>query len=151
MVNFCRTYRKHKTKISAKQKQGYWMKEYILKNNDFLVSQTDSKGEIIFANDDFCEVAGYTLDELVGKPHNIVRHPDMPKAAFKELWETIKSDKVWSGYVKNRTKDGGYYWVYATIYPIYDEVRKEKTYLSCRRKPSQKEIEEAQALYKTLK
>ncbi len=127
------------------------MKEYVLKNNDFLVSQTDSKGIILFANDDFCNVAGYSLEELAGKPHSIVRHPDMPKAAFKNLWDTVKSDKIWTGYVKNRTKDGGYYWVYATVYPIFDEVRKEKTYLSCRRKPSKKEIEEAIELYKTLR
>ncbi|PNV84347.1 MAG: PAS sensor domain-containing protein [Sulfurimonas sp.] len=127
------------------------MKEYILKNNDFLVSQTDSTGKIIFANDYFCEVAGYTLDELVGKPHNIVRHPDMPKAAFKDLWETVKNDKVWNGYVKNRTKDGGFYWVFATVYPLYDNVKKEKTYLSCRRKPSEEEIKQAIELYKTLK
>ncbi len=127
------------------------MQEYVLKNNDFLVSQTDAKGVILFANDDFCKIAGYSIEELVGKPHNTVRHPDMPKAAFKDLWETIKSDKIWSGYVKNRTKDGGFYWVFATVYPVYDEVRKEKTYLSCRRKPSQKEIQEATELYKTLK
>lgn len=127
------------------------MQEYILKNDDFLVSQTDAKGVIIFANDDFCKVAGYTIDELVGKPHSIVRHPDMPKAAFKDLWETVKSDKVWSGYVKNRTKDGGFYWVFATVYPVYDTTREEQTYLSCRRKPSKQEIEEAEALYKTLR
>lgn len=127
------------------------MQEYILKNDDFLVSQTDAKGVIIFANDDFCKVAGYTIDELVGKPHSIVRHPDMPKAAFKDLWETVKSDKVWSGYVKNRTKDGGFYWVFATVYPMYDTTREEQTYLSCRRKPSKQEIEEAEALYKTLR
>lgn len=127
------------------------MREYVLKNNDFLVSQTDSKGIILFANDDFCKVAGYSLEELVGKPHNVVRHPDMPKAAFKDLWSTIKSDKIWTGYVKNRSKDGGFYWVYATIFPMYDEVRKEKVYLSCRRKPSPKEIEAAQELYKTLR
>lgn len=127
------------------------MKEYVLKNNDFLVSQTDSRGIILFANDDFCTVAGYTLEELVGKPHNIVRHPDMPKAAFKNLWEAVKNDKVWNGYVKNKTKDGGFYWVFATVYPLYDSVRKEKTYLSCRRKPSEEEIKQAIELYKTLK
>ncbi len=126
------------------------MKEYILKSEDFLVSQTDSKGVILFANDTFCDVAGYTLEELVGQPHNIVRHPDMPKAAFKDLWTTVKSGNIWSGYVKNATKDGGFYWVYATVYPMYDEARKENTYLSCRRKPSSNEIKEAEALYKTL-
>lgn len=127
------------------------MKEYVLKNNDFLVSQTDSKGIILFANDDFCTVAGYTLEELIGKPHNIVRHPDMPKAAFKNLWEAVKSDKIWNGYVKNRTKDGGFYWVFATVYPLYDSASKEKTYLSCRRKASEEEIKQATELYKTLR
>ncbi len=127
------------------------MREYFLKSDDFLVSQTDEKGVILFANDDFCKIAGYTIDELIGKPHNIVRHPDMPKVAFKDLWDTVKQDKIWRGYVKNRTKDGGFYWVFATVYPMYDEIRHARTHLSCRRKPSAQEISEAQALYKTLK
>jgi len=127
------------------------MQEYKLREDDFLVSQTDEKGNILFANDDFCKVSGYTLAELVGKPHNIVRHPDMPRAAFESLWDSVLHDRVWDGYVKNRTKEGGYYWVYATVYPIYDKIRKAKTYLSCRRKPSSREIEEAQELYKTLR
>ena len=126
------------------------MAEHKLKNDDFLVSQTDAKGTILFANDDFCKIAGYTIDELVGKPHNIVRHSDMPKAAFKSLWDTVKKGDVWDGYVKNRTKDGGYYWVFATVYPIYDDVTKQNTFISCRRKPSSEEIAEAEALYKTL-
>lgn len=84
-------------------------REYVLRETDFLVSQTDAQGRILFANEDFCKAAGYTLDELVGKPHSIVRHPDMPKAAFGDLWETVKKGQVWNGYVKNRTKDGGYY------------------------------------------
>jgi PAS domain S-box-containing protein len=127
------------------------MQEYVLKNDDFLVSQTDEKGIILFANDDFCKIAGYKLEELMGKPHNVVRHRDMPRAAFKDLWDTAKKGKIWNGYVKNKTKDGGYYWVYATVYPMYDEVRKAKTYMSCRRKPSKQEIADAQILYKTLK
>lgn len=127
------------------------MKEYVLKSDDFLVSQTDSKGIILFANDDFCKVAGYSIEELVGKPHNIVRHKDMPKAAFKDLWETVKNGKIWSGYVKNSTKEGGFYWVFATVYPMFDESRKELTYISCRRKPSALEIQEAELLYKTLR
>ncbi|MCX6052416.1 MAG: PAS domain-containing protein [Campylobacterales bacterium] len=127
------------------------MNEHILKSDDFLVSQTDEKGIILFANDDFCKIVGYTLDELVGKPHSIVRHKDMPKVAFKDLWDTVKRDKIWTGYVKNSTKSGDFYWVFATVYPMYDEVRKAKTYMSCRRKPSAQEINEAQELYKTLK
>jgi PAS domain S-box-containing protein len=127
------------------------MNERILKEDDFLVSQTDDKGNILFANEDFCEIAGYTFEELVGKPHNIVRHPDMPKAAFKDLWSTIKSNKIWNGYVKNAIKGGGYYWVYATVFPRYDSVGKKTTYISCRRKPSPTEIEEIEKLYKTMR
>lgn len=127
------------------------MQEHILKNDDFLVSQTDDKGIIQFANEDFCKIAGYTLEELVGKPHNVVRHSDMPKAAFKDLWETVKNNKIWSGYVKNRTKDGGYYWVFATVFPKYDAKTKERSYISCRRKPSSAEIQEIQELYKTMR
>ncbi|QOP40364.1 PAS domain-containing protein [Sulfurimonas marina] len=126
------------------------MREYILKSDDFLVSQTDEKGKILFANDDFCKIAGYTIEELVGKQHNIVRHPDMPKAAFKDLWSTVKQNKIWTGYVKNATKDGGFYWVFATVYPMKDPVTKETRYLSCRRKPSKEEILQAEELYKTL-
>lgn len=124
--------------------------EYVLKDTDFLVSQTDDKGKILFANDDFCKVAGYTIDELVGKPHSIVRHPDMPKAAFKDLWDTVNSGKVWTGYVKNATKDGGFYWVYATVYPNFACENGACGFLSCRRKPSAQEIAEAETLYKTM-
>jgi len=127
------------------------MKETVLKSSDFLVSQTDAKGVVLFANDDFCKVAGYRIEEMIGKQHNLVRHPDMPKEAFKDLWRTIKENKIWTGYVKNQTKDGGFYWVFATIYPMYDERKGAMTYMSCRRKPSKEEIINAQALYKTLK
>lgn len=122
------------------------MAQYELKDTDFLVSQTDSSGKIIFANEDFCSVAGFTLEELVGKPHNIVRHSEMPKAAFADLWKTVKANKVWTGYVKNRTKGGDYYWVYATVYPMQGG----KSFMSCRRKASPAEITEVEALYKTM-
>lgn len=125
-------------------------KETILEDYAFLVSETDEKGNIIFANDDFCEIAEYTVDELIGKPHNIVRHPDMPKVAFKDLWDTVKAGKVWTGYVKNGTKSGGYYWVFATVFPTTTS-EGSKGYLSCRRKASKEEIEEHEALYKELK
>ena len=126
------------------------MAEYILKSENFLVSQTDESGKIIFANDDFCKIAGYSVEELVGQPHSIVRHKDMPRAAFKDLWDTIKQGKIWTGYVQNATKDGGNYWVYATVYPMRDPLTNQITYMSCRRKPSSREIEEAKSLYKTL-
>jgi PAS domain S-box-containing protein len=124
--------------------------EIVLDDYAFLVSETDNKGIVSFANDDFCKIAGFSLDELVGNPHNIVRHPDMPKAAFKSLWDTVQSGNVWTGYVKNATKDGGYYWVYATVYP-FETCDGSTGYLSCRRKPSREEIMEHEALYKELK
>jgi len=124
-------------------------KETVLNDNAFLVSETDAKGNIIFANAQFCKVAEYTQEELLGNPHNMVRHPDMPRAAFKDLWDTIKTDEVWQGYVKNKTKSGGYYWVYATIYP-YRNDNGEQCYMSCRRKPSREDIQKAEALYKTM-
>jgi aerotaxis receptor len=125
--------------------------EHTLSDTDFLVSQTDSKGKILFANEDFCKIAGYTLEELVGQPHNIVRHRDMPRAAFKDLWDTVKSGKEWTGYVKNATKNGGFYWVYATVYPNVPYGNGEMGYMSCRRKASSDEIKAADALYKTMR
>jgi len=87
--------------------------EYIsrrkITNSFALISETDTQGIIQHANPRFCEVSGYTLEELVGKPHNIVRHPDMPKEIFKELWDTIKAGKIWQGEIKNRRKDGSPY------------------------------------------
>ena len=124
-------------------------KEIILDDFAFLVSETDEKGIIIFANDDFCKMAEYSVDELIGKPHNIVRHKDMPKVAFKDLWDTVKRDEVWSGYVKNATKSGNYYWVFATVFPTITSDGK-KGFLSCRRKATRQEIDEHDALYKTL-
>jgi aerotaxis receptor len=124
-------------------------KEIVLDDFAFLVSETDEKGNIIFANDDFCKIAEYNVNELIGKPHNIVRHKDMPKIAFKGLWDTIKEDKVWTGYVKNLTKSGNYYWVYATVFPTTTS-EGTKGYLSCRRKASQEEINDAIELYKVL-
>jgi aerotaxis receptor len=124
-------------------------KETVLTDNAFLVSETDLEGNIIFANKEFCDIAEYELNELIGKPHNIIRHKDMPKAAFKDLWETVKSNDVWQGYVKNKTKSNGFYWVYATIYPFINE-NGEQCYLSCRRKPSKEEVIKHEALYKTM-
>ena len=126
------------------------MNETVLDDYAFLVSETDAKGIIKFANDDFCNIAGYSLDELIDQPHNMVRHKDMPKAAFKSLWDTVQRGDTWTGYVKNATKNGGYYWVYATVYP-FESCDGSKGYLSCRRKPSRVEIEEHEALYKQWK
>jgi PAS domain S-box-containing protein len=85
-----------------------------------IVSKTDPKGIITFVNDNFCKISGYTREELIGKSHNIIRHPDMPKSAFKDIWETIANKKVWHGKVKNLKKDGSFYIVQTTISPIVD-------------------------------
>ncbi len=124
-------------------------KEILLDDETIIVSETDKTGKIIYANEDFCKICGYSKDELIGKSHNIVRHPDMPKAAFKELWKTIKSGKNWQGIVKNLAKDGSYYWVHAKIYPTYN-INGDRIYVSVRVKPTTVEIEYAQNLYKTL-
>lgn len=85
-----------------------------------IVSKTNKKGIITFVNDKFCNISGYTSEELIGKSHNIIRHPDMPQEAFKNLWMTINNGNIWKGIVKNRKKDGSYYWVKTVISPIVD-------------------------------
>ena len=127
------------------------MKEEIkLNRNTMIVSETNEKGIIVYANDDFCSIAGYTKDELIGQPHNMVRHPDMPKAAFEDLWKTIQSGNVWKGIVKNKTKNGDFYWLNATAYPSKTHDGKIR-YISVRVSPTQDEIKNAEFLYKTLK
>lgn len=123
--------------------------EVKLDKNTMIVSETDAKGNIIYANEDFCKIAGYTKDELIGQPHNIVRHADMPKIAFKDLWDTIQAGKVWKGIVKNKTKTGGYYWVNATAFPSKD-ANGNLRYISVRIKPTDSEVKNAEELYKTL-
>ena len=122
------------------------MKEKSLEKNTIIVSQTNEKGEIIFANNDFCKIAGFSLEELIGKAHNTVRHSDMPKWAFEDLWKTLKSGKTWKGIVKNRTKDGGYYWVNATAFPSRNSDGTIR-YVSVRVKPTKEEMEIAKKLY----
>ncbi len=114
-----------------------------------IVSSTDPNGIITHVNQSFVEMSGYTEDELIGAPHSILRHPDMPSAAFKDLWETVNRCEKWQGYVKNLRKDGGYYWVKATVIP---NVRQGKIvgYTSVRRKPSRTKVDECIELYRTM-
>ena len=114
-----------------------------------IVSTTDTSGIITHCNRAFVDMSGYSPEELIGAPHYILRHPDMPPVAFKDLWDTIAAGKKWHGYVKNLRKDGGYYWVYATVIA---NVRNGAVvgYTSVRRKPSRQRVEECQALYPTL-
>ena len=112
-----------------------------------IVSRTDLEGILTHANDAFVELSGWERDDLIGKPHHILRHPDMPKAAFKDLWDTVEAGKKWHGYVKNLRKDGSYYWVYATAVP---NIRQGKIagYTSVRRKPSRTRIEALIPVYR---
>ena len=114
-----------------------------------IVSTTTPDGVITHVNQSFVEMSGYSEDELVGAPHSILRHPDMPPAAFQGLWDTVNNGEKWQGFVKNLRKDGGYYWVKATVIP---NMRNGKLtgYTSVRRKPSRTRVEECIKLYPTL-
>ena len=114
-----------------------------------LVSTTDKRGIITYANQAFSDVSGYSNEELMGKNHNLVRHPDMPKAAFKDLWDTIDKGQAWRGVVKNLCKDGRYYWVDAFVTPIYEE-GKVVGYQSVRVKPERQHVDKAQNLYRLV-
>ena len=114
-----------------------------------IVSTTDREGNIMHINHAFIEMSGYTQEELIGTPHSILRHPDMPPAAFKDLWDTVQKGEKWQGIVKNLRKDGGYYWVKATVIP---NIRNGEVvgYTSVRRKPSSIVVDECIKLYPTL-
>ena len=112
----------------------------------FIVSTTDPRGIITSANDEFVRLSGFNLNELVGQPHNLVRHPEMPAAAFKDLWETVQKGKPWHGMVKNRCKNGDFYWVDANVTPIVEQA-KIVGYVSIRSRPSRSQITEAQRVY----
>ena len=120
--------------------------EKMLDETTLLVSETDAKGVIVYADENFVQYAEYSLEELIGSNHNIVRHSDMPKSAFKDLWATIKKGNVWQGFVKNSTKSGKFYWVYATIFPFGNG-----HFLSVRRMANRDEIEKYDALYKQMR
>jgi len=115
-----------------------------------LVSRTDLKGITTYANDAFIEISGYSREELIGKNHNVVRHPDMPPEAFKDLWTTVKAGDPWRGVVKNRCKNGDYYWVDALVVPIHKNGQLTG-YMSVRRQPSREQVEGAEALYRRVR
>jgi aerotaxis receptor len=125
-------------------------REITLKDHHSIVSTTDLKGKITYANPYFIEVSGFTEDELIGKPHNILRHPDMPSEAFEDLWNTVKQGHAWTGVVKNRCKDGSFYWVVANVTPVIENGQ-AIGFISVRTKPTQNQIQAADALYKSIK
>ena len=122
-------------------------KEFLLDSNETIVSTTDLRGNITYANQYFIEVSGFTEQELIGAPQNILRHPDMPAVAFGDLWKTIKSGMPWTGMVKNRRKNGEYYWVLANVTPVIED-GKPVGYMSVRTKPTRQQVAAASELYK---
>lgn len=126
------------------------MQELTFGEHEIIVSKTDTHGKITYGNELFLQLAGYKEDEILGKPHNIVRHPDMPKLVFKLLWDTIKAGNEINAYVINSSKNGDYYWVYANVTPSLDENGRVAGYYSVRRKPSQKALAQVKPLYQKL-
>jgi PAS domain S-box-containing protein len=117
----------------------------------FIVSKTDTKGKITYGNETFIEISGYSEEELIGAPHNILRHPDMPKYVFKLLWERIQAGKEIFAYVKNKTKDGKFYWVHAYITPVLDIKTKNIIgYHSVRRSPSREALKVVEPIYQKM-
>lgn len=121
-----------------------------MKEDDFIVSKTDTKGRITYVNKIFIEMSEYKEEELLGKPHSIIRHPEMPKAVFKLLWDMIQNKEEIFAYVNNKTKNGSDYWVYANVTPSLDERGNIIGYYSVRRKPNPKALEVIVPLYKKM-
>ena len=116
-----------------------------------MITETDLKGKILFMNRKFVEMSGYEKSDLIGKPHSVIRHPDMPKEAFCCLWDTIKKGDIWSGFVKNLRKDGKFYWVEVIVEPVKDENNQIKGYCASRRPVTEKDKTYASTLFQDLK
>ncbi len=124
--------------------------EIVLRDDQMIVSKTDLKGQITYINRDFLDISGFTEAELMGQPHNLVRHPDMPPEAFADLWRTLKAERPWIGMVKNRCKNGDYYWVEAHATPLYENGQ-VVGYMSVRKKPSRAQIDATDAIYRQFR
>ncbi|PMH41405.1 hypothetical protein BCU68_15735 [Vibrio sp. 10N.286.49.B3] len=125
-------------------------KEYFVSENELLVSTTDLVGNITFADKNFIRVSGFSNEELMGQPHSIIRHPDMPKEAFEDFWNEISAGHCWSGIIKNRQKDGGFYWVKSDVTPLYEDGT-QIGFMSVRSMPNKTELEKAKILYAQFK
>lgn len=125
-------------------------RETLVPENVFIYSRTDPKGRITEANQAFADLSGYAIEEMVGQPHNLIRHPDMPKEAFADMWKSLKAGRPWQGLVKNRRKDGGYYWVLATVSPVRAEDGQVIGFQSLRRKPSRESVKAASDAYRRI-
>jgi aerotaxis receptor len=124
--------------------------ETLLPEGEFIYSRTDLKGVIVEANEAFAHISGFRREEMIGQPHNMVRHPDMPEAAFADLWADLKAGRPWRGVVKNRRKDGGYYWVVANASPVRENGQ-VVGYQSVRSRPTREEVSAADAAYRRIR
>jgi PAS domain S-box-containing protein len=124
--------------------------ERLMRDGEYIVSSSDLTGRITAVNDILIEYSGYSEAELTGRQHNILRHPDMPRAMFWLIWETIRHGEDFQGYVKNLCKDGGFYWVHARISPQFDEEGHPTGYQSVRRKPARRAVEKVADLYQRM-
>src|SRR3990167_3182322 len=125
-------------------------KEIVLSPETLIVSKTDLKGRIAYINRDFLEISGFSESELIGEPHNVVRHPDMPAEAFADLWDTLKDGRPWTGMVKNRCKNGDYYWVLANATPVFENGQ-VTGYMSVRSMPSRDQVAAADNAYRLFR
>ncbi|WP_235936923.1 PAS domain-containing protein [Vreelandella azerica] len=123
--------------------------EYRLEEDDVLISRSDLNGVITFANPALIAVSGYSHAELIGAPHSLMRHPDMPSGLFEDMWKTLKAGHTWQGILKNRCKNGSFYWVQATVAPLRDADR-VVGYTSVRRRASEKDIRRAERVYAAM-
>jgi PAS domain S-box-containing protein len=121
-----------------------------LQENDFIVSKTDLKGRITYGNDKFIDMSGYSEEELLGAPHNILRHKDMPKIVFKLLWDRVESKEEIFAYVKNRCKNDDFYWVFTNVTASLDKDKKIIGYYSVRRKPNPEAVKTISSIYEKL-
>ncbi|MDD2828429.1 MAG: PAS domain-containing protein [Sulfuricurvum sp.] len=112
-----------------------------------MITETDLNGKIVYVNRLFTEMSGYSKEELIGKPHSLIRHPDMPKCCFRSMWDTVKAGNPWEGYVKNLRKDGAFYWVVVTVTPKYNDANELCGFIAVRKPPGELTLQEIKEKY----
>lgn len=124
--------------------------EVLLQPEDLIISKTDTRGHITYANRTFMQIAGYEEHELLGNPHNLIRHPDMPRGVFRFLWQELRQGHEFFGFVKNYTSSGQFYWVFANITPDLNSKGEVKGYFSVRRRPSREAVKQVSEIYQKM-
>lgn len=144
---------KSTARLSRKQvmERSVTQREREYRDGELIISRTNKGGAITYINEYFCEISGFTEEELIGQPHNIIRHPDMPAAAFADFWATIQKGLPWTGTIKNYCKGGDHYWVVAHVAPMRDTKGEITGYLSVRRKPTREQVAQAEKDYAAMR